>query len=171
MAKMKPLETKEEMEHVVREACLASARIDEVMARMNEAIARAKEPFEAELAGLQQGYAALEEMALAWAKANPKEFATRRSVSFVHGVIGFRTGKPVLRLLKGVTWEQALDALRETMPVYVRRVEEVDKASILAAREDLGKERLRQVGLRVTQAERAYLEVDKQTLDEGGKRR
>ena len=62
--KRKTLETRAEVEHVVREACLASARLDEVVARMNEAVALAKEPFEAEIASLKAGYDALEEIAL-----------------------------------------------------------------------------------------------------------
>ncbi len=166
--KMKPLETKAEVEHVVREACLASARLDEVVARMNEAIALAKAPFEAETESLKAGYDALEEIALAWAKAHPEEFATAKSVAFVHGTIGFRTGQPVLKPMKGVTWETVLSILRESLPMYVRRTEEVDKQSLLAARDELGEENLRMLGLKVTQTERCFLEVDKETLKTGG---
>lgn len=167
--KMKPLETKAEVEHVVREACLASARLDEVVARMNEAIALAKAPFEAEIESLKAGYDALEEIALAWAKAHQEEeFATQKSVAFVHGTIGFRTGQPVLKPLRGITWETVLSILRESLPVYVRRTEEVDKQSLLAAREELGEENLRMLGLKVSQTERCFLEVDKETLKTGG---
>jgi phage host-nuclease inhibitor protein Gam len=162
--KIKVPATKEEMEHVVREACLASARLDEVVARMSEAVALAKQPFEAEIEALRSTFAEHEELALAWAKEHPDEFATRKSVAFVHGVVGFRTGNPTLKTLKGVTWEAVLTTLRSLLPAYVRRIEEVDKAGLLAAREDIGEENLKTLGLRVTQSETAYLDVDKASV-------
>ena len=167
--KRKTLETRAEVEHVVREACLASARLDEVVARMNEAVALAKEPFEAEIASLKAGYDALEEIALEWAKAHPEEFATAKSVAMVHGTIGFRLGQPSLKTLKGVTWDTVLRVLRDTMPAFVRRTEEVDKEALIAARRDLGDENLRTIGVRVAQKERCYLEVNKDSLTDGGR--
>lgn len=156
--------SREEMEHVVREACLASARLDEAVARMNEAIAKAKQPFEAEIEALRSTYEEHEALALEWAKAHPEEFATKKSVVFVHGVVGFRIGNPTLKTIKGVTWEAVLQMLRATLPAFIRRTEEVDKAGLLSARAEIGEENLKTLGLRVTQAETAYLDVDKATI-------
>jgi phage host-nuclease inhibitor protein Gam len=156
--------SKEEVEHIVREACLAAARLEEVTGRMSQAVALAKQPYEAQIEALRSTYEAHEEMALAWAKAHPEEFDARKSVAFVHGVVGFRIGNPTLRTVKGVTWDKVLEVLRSALPAFVRRYEEVDKAGLLAAREDLGEENLRTLGLRVEQKETAYLDVDKESV-------
>ena len=52
-----------------------------------------------------------------------------------HGVIGFRTGTPKLKLLKGFTWASALQLVKKFLPGYVRQTEEVAKDKLLADRE------------------------------------
>lgn len=150
--------TIEDMEHTMREMALAAARMDEVQGRMNEELARVREQYEPEIAALRSTFDVHEETALEWAEAHKAEFATKRSVALVHGVIGFRTGNPSLKTLKGVTWEAVLATLRNTMPAYIRKSEEVDKAGLLAAREEIGEENLKTVGLRVAQNDKPFAE-------------
>lgn len=156
--------TREDMEHTVRELALASARLDEIQGRMNEELARVRETYEPDIAALRESYDGHEAVALEWAKAHPEEFIPRKSIVLVHGVIGFRTGQPTLKLLAGLTWESVIKTLRSSLPAYVRVKEEVDKAGLLAARDEVGKERLAAVGLRVEQKEEAYVDPNKESL-------
>lgn len=52
-----------------------------------------------------------------------------------HGVIGFRTGTPKLKTLKGFTWASALQLVKEFLPGYVRQTEEIAKDKLLADRD------------------------------------
>ena len=53
-----------------------------------------------------------------------------------HGVIGFRTGTPKLKTLKGFTWASALELVKRFLPGYIRQTEEIAKDKLLADRYD-----------------------------------
>ena len=154
--------TREDIEAAVRELCIASVRLDEEQARMNLELAAVRERYEPELAALSE--IADEQTAIirAWADAHPEEFATRKSIAMVHGTIGYRTGQPTLKPIRGVTWDKILAILRHNLPHYVRVKEEVDKEAILADREQLGDENLKTLGMRVEQAERFFVDVNRE---------
>lgn len=52
-----------------------------------------------------------------------------------HGVIGFRTGTPKLKTLKGFTWASALELVKTFLPSYLRQTEEIAKDRLLADRD------------------------------------
>jgi phage host-nuclease inhibitor protein Gam len=156
--------TREDVEAAVRELCLASVRLDETQARMNLDLAAVRERFEPDLAALSATVDEQEATVRAWADAHPEEFATRKSLVMVHGALGYRTGQPTLKTVRGVTWEKVLALLRHNLPHYVRVKEEVDREAILADREALGSENLKTLGLRVEQAERFYVEPNKDAV-------
>lgn len=55
----------------------------------------------------------------AYAIENQTElFAKKKSLEMAHGVIGFRTGTPKLKTLKGFTWASALQLTKEFLPGY-----------------------------------------------------
>lgn len=62
-------------------------------------------------------------------------FSRKKSLEMVHGTIGFRTGTPKLKTLKGFTWASALTLVKEFLPGYVRTTEEIAKDKMLAERE------------------------------------
>lgn len=71
----------------------------------------------------------------AFALENQAElFSKKKSLEMVHGVIGFRTGTPKLKTLKGFTWASALQLVKEFLPDYVRLTEEIAKDRLLAER-------------------------------------
>lgn len=100
------------------------------------------------------------EMLRAWAEGHPGEFGDARSLQMAHGVVGWRTGNPALKPLAGLTWERVLEKLRNLTPYkgFIRSKEEVDKAAILAMREDLLPQDLRHMGVRVVQEETFYVD-------------
>ena len=53
-----------------------------------------------------------------------------------HGTIGFRTGTPKLKTLKGFTWSAALTLVKKILPAtYIRLTEEIAKDRMLADRD------------------------------------
>lgn len=63
-------------------------------------------------------------------------FAKKKSLDMAHGVIGFRTGTPKLKTLKGFTWASALELAKRFLPTtYIRQTEEIAKDRLLADRD------------------------------------
>ena len=88
-----------------------------------------------------------------WAKANPQEVQKgTKTIVLPSGDISHRINPPSLQLVKGWNWERVLGAVIAKMPNFIRQVPEVDKANILAQRDELASE-LPGVGLRVQQKE------------------
>ena len=86
-------------------------------------------------------------------------FTKKKSLDMTHGVIGFRTGTPKLKTLKGFTWASALQLVKEFLPGYVRSSEEIAKDKLLADR-DVEKmpEDMARCGIAVVQDESFYVE-------------
>jgi len=102
------------------------------------------------------------ELLSGWADANPSEFAGKKSLEMTHGLIGWRIGKPTLKTLSGWTWDRVLEKL-QSLPAFsrfIRRKDEVDKATILTERETIAQEDLRTIGVRVVQEEAFFVEPD-----------
>jgi phage host-nuclease inhibitor protein Gam len=84
-------------------------------------------------------------------------------MEMVHGVIGFRTGTPKLKTLKGFTWGAVTNLLKEFLPSYVRVSEEPAKDRLLADREVPETASLfPKVGIFVDQDETFYVEPKKE---------
>ena len=96
----------------------------------------------------------------AFATENQSElFAKRKSLEMAHGVIGFRTGTPKLKPLKGFTWASALQLVKEFLPGYVRQNEEIAKDKLLADRDMEGTSALiAKCGIQVVQEENFFVE-------------
>lgn len=63
-------------------------------------------------------------------------FTKKKSLEMAHGVIGFRTGTPKLKTLKGFTWASALQLAKKFLPfTYIRQTEEIAKDKLLADRD------------------------------------
>ena len=63
-------------------------------------------------------------------------FVKKKSLEMAHGTIGFRTGTPKLKTLKGFTWASALQLAKKFLPMtYIRQTEEIAKDKLLADRD------------------------------------
>lgn len=72
----------------------------------------------------------------AFATENQAElFSKKKSLDMAHGVIGFRTGTPKLKTLKGFTWASVLQLVKRFLPDYIRQTEEIAKDKMLADRD------------------------------------
>ena len=115
----------------------ADASINKIQAEIELQCAKIRERWQDKLTALgaerEQAFDTLQ----AFATENQAElFAKKKSLEMAHGVIGFRTGTPKLKTLKGFTWASALELVKTFLPCgYVRKVEEVAKDRLLADRD------------------------------------
>ena len=131
-----------------------------VSARMDAEIAAVRKRYEEPLSDAAEGLLLRMVAAQEWAGANPSEFGKLRSIDMTQAVIGWRTGQPQLKTLSGWTWDRVLERLASVAQYmgFVRTKQEVDKQGIIAARENLLPEDLRQMGVRIIQEESFFVE-------------
>jgi phage host-nuclease inhibitor protein Gam len=148
--------TREELENRVGDYARLSIRRAKLGAIMAQKIDEIRANYDASFAdlddSLSEAFADLE----AWAALHPDQFAGKKSLDLVHGIIGLRTNPPSLKTIKGVRWDDVLTLLRQH-PGYVRTIQEPDKEAILADRDGLGDAGLAALGLRIDQAEKFYI--------------
>lgn len=115
----------------------ADASINKINATLELTIAKIREKYQTELTALTQERDLAFETLQAFATENQAElFSKKKSLDMAHGTIGFRTGTPKLKTLKGFTWASALELVKAFMPSsYIRKVEEIAKDKLLADRD------------------------------------
>ena len=95
-----------------------------------------------------------------WAEAHRDEFGRRKSMEFLNGACGWRTGTHKLKTLAKWTWDRVLEKIK-TLPAmkdYVRVKEEVNREAIIADRDHVGAEMLAAIGVKVVQDETFFVE-------------
>ena len=152
-----PLRTREEMDRLVGEIRALTIRRDELTLLHDGEIAAVDQRYEEPMALLKEQLDAKMLLAEDWAEHNPSEFGVRKSIEFVNGVIGFRTGQPKLVKLAGWTWDRILEAVQRLLPDYVRVKHEVDRERLIADRETIAP-LLREIGVKVEQDESFFVE-------------
>ena len=160
----------------------ADASINKINADIELQCAKIREKHQAELTRLVAERDSSFEMLQAFATENQTElFSKKKSLDMAHGTIGFRTGTPKLKTLKGFTWASALELVKAFMPSsYIRKVEEIAKDKLLADRdlEDVKitesglmeqevtmKEAMAKCGIQVVQEETFYVEPKKEDAE------
>lgn len=159
-SKAPTITTREEMEALVGDIARLKTFQQQTTAAMDQRITEVRAEYEQQLGDAERDLAPMVESVRLWAEANPEAFGKHKSLDLLHGVIGWRVGMPTLKTLSGWTWDRVLERLKSltTYSGFVRTKEEVDKASILAQRETLLPEDLRQMGVRVVQDESFFVE-------------
>lgn len=156
--------TNETMESAFADYARADARIQKIQATMDVEFTKIREKYQEELAALteekEQAFEVLQTYAV---EQREVLFTKKKSLETIHGTIGFRTGTPKLKTLKGFTWPAVTNLLKEFLPLYVRTVDEPAKDKLLADRDsDNVAENLQKVGLAVVQDETFYVEPKKE---------
>ena len=142
----------------------ADAQSAKITADIELQCAKIREKYANKLAELEdekeKAFATLQ----AYATENQADlFTKKKSLEMAHGVIGFRTGTPKLKTLKGFTWASALQLVKEFLPSYLRQTEEIAKDKLLADRdvEDMVPQ-MNKCGIQVVQDETFYVEPKKE---------
>lgn len=114
----------------------ADAQIQKINADIELQCARIREKRADELTRLDAEREQAFDTLQAYAVENQAElFSKKKSLDMAHGTIGFRTGTPKLKTLKGFTWASALQLVKEFLPGFIRTTEEIAKDKLLADRD------------------------------------
>jgi phage host-nuclease inhibitor protein Gam len=150
--------TREMADEAFKEYAEAVAELTKVTAEIELECVRIRDARAGQIETLGKRRDEAFELLHAYATEHQEElFAKKKSLEMAQGTIGFRTGTPKLKTLKGFTWASALQLVREFLPNYLRRTEEIAKDKLLADREEVGAE-LERCGIMVAQDETFFVE-------------
>lgn len=125
----------EQAEQIMSEYAMVDAQLSEITAKMDQQITEIREKHADRLQRLgDQRQDKLTQLQL-FAETNKQLFEKKKSLDMAHGVIGFRTGTPKLKTIKGFTWPAVTNLMKKLLPDYVRTVEEPAKDKLLADRD------------------------------------
>ena len=143
----------------------SDAKLASITAEMDVKITAIREKYADKLTDLVDKREDAFEKLEVFAKENPDRFTKKKSLELTHGTIGFRTGTPSLKTLKGFTWASVTNLLTEFLPDFVRTKTEPDKEMLLARREENEVSDLfSKVGIEVKQEESFFVLPKKETV-------
>lgn len=156
--------TREAADEAFARYAKAEAQSSKIMAEIELACAKIREKYADKLAELEGVKEEAFDTLQVYATENKAElFTKKKSLDMVHGVIGFRTGTPKLKTLKGFTWASALQLVKEFLPGYIRTTEEITKDKLLADRDAENMfDQMARCGITVVQDEAFYVEPKKE---------
>lgn len=158
----------------------SDAQIQKINAEIELQCAKVREKYADKLASLGYDRDRAFDVLQSFATENQTDlFTKKKSLEMAHGTIGFRTGTPKLKTLKGFTWASALQLAKKFLPMtYIRQTEEIAKDRLLSDRdlEDVEvydtpsgaprrasmREAMAVVGIHVVQEETFYVEPKKE---------
>ena len=128
--------TRQQAEEAFSAYAAADAQEQKITAELELAVVRLRDSYQMELMTLKKdkedAFGVLEAFAC---EQKDVLFAKRKSLAMTQGVIGFRTGTPKLKTLKGFKWSDALQLVKAYLPGYIRQTEEIAKDKLLADRD------------------------------------
>jgi phage host-nuclease inhibitor protein Gam len=156
--------TRDQMEEAFGKFALADAKAQGINAKMDAEITKIRERNADALADLQEQKDAAFEVMQTFATENRDDlFTKRKSMETTHGILGFRTGTPGLKQMKGFTVASSVNLLKEFGADYVRTTEVIAKDKLIADRDNEGiPELMTKVGLKVVQEETFFVEPKKE---------
>lgn len=154
------LEAEQEMATMAK----ADATISKINAQMDLEISKIREKNQDKLAGLTKEKDDSEAKLMLFCTQNKEElFSKKKSIELAHGQLGFRTGTPALKALKGFTLASCLKLAKEFLTDYVRTKEELDKDALISARNIPGMdENYSKIGVQIVQEEKWFVELKKE---------
>lgn len=156
-----------QLEDVLMEYASADARMEEINAKIEQDIIKAREKFADELQELNTKHQDCFDQIKGFAEENADKFTGKRSMTLTHGTIGFHTGMPQVKALtRAFKAENILALAIRLMPGYVRVKREIDKAKIIADREKIDVKKLSKCGMQIMQEETFFIEPKKEKVTE-----
>jgi phage host-nuclease inhibitor protein Gam len=156
-----------EADRVLAQYATAHAKREQINALMDERITKIREEYAADLEECTERVNENFQKLQMYYEVKPELFQKRKSVETAHGLIGFRTGTPKLKTLKGFTWAVVLKLLKAKDALeYIRTKEEPAKDILLANREKPETISLMaNVGLEVVQEDTFYIDLKKEEVE------
>ena len=139
------------------------AKIVEINAKIDQEVTKIRDKYSDKLHDLNDKKDDLFSQLQMFAETHKELFEKKRSIDMAHGAIGFRTGTPKLKTLKGFTWASVTNLLKSFLPDYVRTSEEAAKDKILADRDNPEiVSKMKVVGIEVVQDESFFIDLKKE---------
>ena len=156
--------SREQYEQAFAEFAMADAKAQSLTAKMDQEMTKIREKYADQLAELNETKDRTFEVMQTYATENKDTlFSKKKSLESAHGIIGFRTGNPKLKNMKGFTWASVTNLVKEFLPDYIRTTEELAKDKLLADREvPEVAELFPKIGIQVVQDESFYVEPKKE---------
>lgn len=153
----------EDVNEALRRIAEAKSAVDSKTAAYNEEEARQREELDKFCNPLRAEIAELEEEMKLYCEEHKDEFTKKKSREMANGSVGFRTGTPKLKTLRGFTWSSVLELLKRSVfkEQYLRTKEEINKEQVIIdfASKTVDNGALGQIGVEVTQDETFGYEV------------
>jgi len=165
--KLPQLETRDDAEAAVGAVALLTISQQKTTAKMDAELTAIRQKYEASLSEINASLKLETDKLRAWAEANPDEFPKgRKSIQFVQGTIGFRTGTPKVVLLnRSWNWKKVLKAIHDfSLTNFIRVKEEVDRDAILSSNSQAkdpvfhANGVLRPIGVKIAKEESFFIE-------------
>lgn len=164
--------SKQQAEEAMKEYAEAYAEKLGLAAEMDLRLAEVRQEYAKQLEDVDNRMKESFELMNAYANENrDQEFSKKKSMELMHGTIGYRTGTPKLKTMKGFTWASCTTLAARLLPgLYMRTKEpEIAKDMILADRneehvtllsgdEGSMKDALERCGMYVVQEDTFYVE-------------
>jgi phage host-nuclease inhibitor protein Gam len=161
-----PPQNIDQTEKVMALYATAKAKSDKITATMDEAIVKIREKHAADLQEAKEVMDSTFDQIQMYAETHTEHFQKKKSFIMSQGTIGFRTGTPKLKTLKGFTWAATLNLLKANDASYVKTVEQPMKDKLIADREtDAVKLLMPKIGLEVVQDETFYIDLKTEEVD------
>lgn len=157
--------TREQYEQAFANFAMADAKIQSLTAKMDQEMTKIREKYADQLAELNLTKDSSFEVMQTFAVENKDVlFVKKKSLESAHGIIGFRTGNPKLKNMKGFTWAAVTNLCKEFLPQYIRTTEELAKDKLLADRDITEVAAMfSTIGVQVVQEESFYVEPKKES--------
>ena len=161
--------TRDDAEYTMNELANAANNKRKLVSRLDAAILKLKDEAAVGIAACDDTIKAKSDALRAWVESHPEEFPkARKSIAFLAGVLGFRTGTPKLALLsRAWNWDKVLEAVQARAFSFTRTKVELDKDAIItfAAASTTAEDRaqvesnvLRPIGVKIVQDESFFVE-------------
>ena len=155
-----------EAEEVMGIYAKADASIEKINATMDLEISKIRDKYKDKIANHTLERDEAESKLNIFCTQNKTEFfSNKKTLQLSHGDLGFRTGTPALKPMKGFTLASILKLAKEFLPEYVRTKEELDKEALIAARNIEGmNEKYEHIGAQIVQEEKWFIELKKEAV-------
>lgn len=161
-----PPSTQQEADKVLAAYAKADARKQEINALMDNRFTKIREEYAEELGAIEVTTQENLDKLHMYYENNTEVFGKKKSLETAHGLVGFRTGTPKLKTMRGFTWEAVLELLKSNSRVgFVRSKEEVAKDLLIANRSNENViEILKENKMEIVQDETFFVELKKEEV-------
>ncbi|HEY4415923.1 MAG TPA: host-nuclease inhibitor Gam family protein [Verrucomicrobiae bacterium] len=160
--KLPEIANREEAEAMMTSLAASVNAQRKIISERDGKILTVNKEYESSLAVLAEAVEAKTEALHVWAESSPTVFPKGvKSLKFISGILGFRTGTPKLALLsRAWNWDKVLAAIKGVrMPHnFVRTKEEVDKDALITYLKDNKDQSIALLGVKLVQEESFFIE-------------